>query len=142
MTHLVHLADPVQGLLDDLPAVKGNPFVFAGERQRPIDGSSHTKEQIEAELHRLGTPLEDWRFHDFRRAGVTTLARLGFGPHIPDKLLNHVSGTIHGVAAVYQRHEFLAERAAALDAWAGYVLASANVSSQAAKTRQLERALS
>jgi hypothetical protein len=43
------------------------------------------------------------------------MARLGVAPHIADKILNHQSGTISGVAAVCQRHEFLAERRTALD---------------------------
>ena len=38
------------------------------------------------------------------------MARLGVAPHVADKILNHQSGTISGVAAVYQRHEFLSER--------------------------------
>jgi hypothetical protein len=35
--------------------------------------------------------------------------------------MNHVSGAIRGVAAVYNRHDYLGERAAALDAWGRYV---------------------
>lgn len=42
------------------------------------------------------------------------MARLGVAPHVADKILNHQSGTISGVAAVYQRHDFLAERKEAL----------------------------
>ena len=49
------------------------------------------------------------------------MARLGVAPHVADKILNHQSGTISGVAAVYQRHEFLAERRAALDLWGDHV---------------------
>ena len=49
------------------------------------------------------------------------MARLGVPPHIADKILNHQSGTISGVAAVYQRHEFLAERREALEGWAHHV---------------------
>jgi hypothetical protein len=49
------------------------------------------------------------------------MARLGIAPHIADKVLNHQSGTISGVAAVYQRHDFLAERRTALDAWGSHV---------------------
>lgn len=64
----------------------------------------------------------DWRWHDFRRTGVTVLASKGVPPHVADRLLNHVQGTIKGVAAVYQRHEFMAERKAALEAWAGHVI--------------------
>jgi hypothetical protein len=44
-------------------------------------------------------------------------------PHVADRILNHVTGRIQGVAAVYQRAEFLTERAAALDTWAVFVLA-------------------
>ena len=50
---------------------------------------------------------------------------MGVPPHVADKLLNHVTGTIRGVAAVYQRAEFLPERKAALEAWANFVLAAA-----------------
>ena len=67
-------------------------------------------------------PALDWRVHDFRRTGVTTLARLGIAPHVADRLLNHVQGTIRGVAAVYQRHDFLAEREAAMKVWAAHII--------------------
>jgi hypothetical protein len=61
--------------------------------------------------------------HDFRRTGVTVLARKGVRWEVADRLLNHVGGAIRGVAAVYQRHDFLAEREAALATWAAHVLA-------------------
>jgi hypothetical protein len=49
------------------------------------------------------------------------MARLGVAPHVADKILNHQAGTISGVAAVYQRHDFLAERRAALDLWGAHI---------------------
>jgi hypothetical protein len=49
------------------------------------------------------------------------MARLGIAPHVADKILNHQSGTISGVAAVYQRHQFLAERKQALEMWGAHV---------------------
>jgi hypothetical protein len=49
------------------------------------------------------------------------MARLGVAPHVADKILNHQAGTISGVAAVYQRHEFLSERRQALDLWGTHV---------------------
>jgi len=49
------------------------------------------------------------------------MARLGVPPHVADKILNHQAGTISGVAAVYQRHDFLAERKEALDRWGAHV---------------------
>jgi integrase len=78
---------------------------------------------------RLGIPaneplpveIPDWRLHDLRRTATTGMARLNFPPHVVDKILNHVSGTIRGVAAVYNRFEYLDERRAALEAWGRYV---------------------
>jgi hypothetical protein len=37
--------------------------------------------------------------------------------------LNHISGTRAGIAGVYQRHDWAAEKRAALDAWAAHILA-------------------
>ena len=62
-----------------------------------------------------------WRLHDLRRTCVSGMARLGVAPHVADKILNHQSGTISGVAAVYQRHDFLAERQEALERWGIHV---------------------
>jgi hypothetical protein len=59
--------------------------------------------------------------HDLRRTVVSGMGRLGVPPHVADKILNHQEGTISGVAAVYQRHEFLAERKEALDRWGAHV---------------------
>ena len=75
------------------------------------------------EAKRLDLPLpdDDWQFHDLRRSSVTWLAATGFAVHVADKLLGHVSGAIRGVAAVYQRHEFLPERKAAMLAWGQHV---------------------
>ena len=52
---------------------------------------------------------------------MSGIARLGIAPHVADKILNHQAGTISGVAAVYQRHEFLAERQKALDIWGAHL---------------------
>ena len=62
-----------------------------------------------------------WCLHDLRRTCVSGMARLGIPPHIADKILNHNAGTISGVAAVYQRHEFLSERQEALERWGAHV---------------------
>jgi integrase len=66
--------------------------------------------------------VSDWTLHDLRRTVISGMARLGVAPHVADKILNHQSGTISGVAAVYQRHEFLKERKQALDLWGEHVL--------------------
>ena len=74
------------------------------------------------ELDRL-SGVTGWRLHDLRRTCVSGMARLGIAPHVADKILNHQSGTISGVAAVYQRHQFLSERKDALDRWGAHLRA-------------------
>ena len=73
------------------------------------------------ELGDMAAPIPHWILHDLRRTAATGMARLNITPHVVDKVLNHVSGTIRGVAAVYNRFEYLQERRAALEAWGRYV---------------------
>ncbi len=94
--HIVHLSDQSLAVLERLPR--------SGERH--LDDISGVKA---------------WRLHDLRRTCVSGMAGVGVPPHVADKILNHQSGTISGVAAVYQRHEFMAERKHALDIWGGHV---------------------
>ena len=138
--HVVHLAEPVRAIMRSMPAIKGNPFVFAAQDGKPLSAFSHAKDGILGALGKAGVSLPDWRFHDFRRAGVTALANGGVAPHVADKLLNHITGAIQGVAAVYQKAEFLTERANALDAWARLVLAAAEGKEPAANVVKLSRA--
>jgi hypothetical protein len=58
---------------------------------------------------------EPWRLHDLRRTATTGMARLGVAPHVADRVLNHQSGTISGVAAVYNRFAYLEARSDAFN---------------------------
>ena len=110
--------------------------MFTTTGTTPVSGFAHAKARLDAQImadrarraaeagdRPAPEPLVPWRLHDFRRTGVTMLARQGVRWEVADKLLNHTAGAIRGVAAVYQRHDFLAEREAALNAWAAHVLA-------------------
>jgi integrase len=119
--HVVHLAGPARAILAALPRSRASSLVFA-----TVDGKGLSVFSYIARVLTKRSNTTAWRLHDFRRAGVTALAGMGFAPHVADKLLNHVSGTINGVAAIYQRAEFMNERRAALDAWAAYVFAAAD----------------
>jgi integrase len=112
--HLVQLSGPVLSILDAVP--KTGDLVFSGDGQTVFQGYSKAKTRLD---HLSG--VEDWTLHDLRRTVVSGMARLGVAPHVADKILNHQSGTISGVAAVYQRHEFLKERERALQLWGKHV---------------------
>jgi integrase len=112
--HLVHLSEPVLGLLEAVP--RSGELVFSGDGKRMFQGYSKAK----AKLDEL-SGVSDWTLHDLRRTVVSGMARLGVAPHVADKILSHQSGTISGVAAVYQRHEFHKERQDALQLWGKHV---------------------
>jgi hypothetical protein len=140
--HLVHLAEPVRAILRGVPRMAGSPLVFTTTGRTPISGFGHAKARLDAAILAAraeaaaqaggeAAPLQPWRLHDLRRTGVTVLARLGVRWEVADRVLNHVQGAIKGVAAIYQRHDYLAEREVALTTWAGHVLTAAAVDGNA-----------
>ena len=112
-THIVHLSEQAWAVIKSCS--KGT-FVFVTTGKKPYSAFAKGKDAID----RL-CGISEWRVHDLRRTVVSGMARLGVPPHVADKILNHQAGTISGVAAVYQRHDFLAERKEALDRWGAHV---------------------
>jgi integrase len=112
--HIVQLPDLAVAVIAAQPRVGG--FVFSRNGIAPVGDFSNQKRKLD---DRCG--VSRWRLHDLRRTMVSGMARLGIAPHVADKILNHVGGTISGVAAVYQRHEFLNERRDALQRWGAHV---------------------
>lgn len=70
-------------------------------------------------MKRLTTTLtiENATVHDLRRTVGTNLARLGVSMDIRARVLNHVNGARSVTDAVYNQHEFAAEKRAALALW-------------------------
>jgi integrase len=112
--HVVHLSDQSLAVLKR--ADQRGPYVFSLLGAKPFQEFSRAKRRLD-QL----SGVTAWRLHDLRRTCVSGMARLGIAPHVADKILNHQAGTISGVAAVYQRHEFLAERQDALERWGAHV---------------------
>jgi integrase len=125
--HEVHLSAAALQILYTLPRVSGWP-VFS-TNGRAVSGFSQGKNRLDAtmtaakraELGQGTEPIPHWILHDLRRTAATNMAGLNFPPHVVDKVLNHVSGTIRGVAAIYNRFEYLEERRAAVEAWGRYI---------------------
>jgi integrase len=112
--HVVHLSEQSMAVLKR--ADRQGPLVFSRRGNKPFQEFSRAKLQLD-QL----SGVSGWRLHDLRRTCVSGMAGLGIAPHVADKILNHQSGTISGVAAVYQRHEFLTERREALERWGSHV---------------------
>jgi integrase len=88
------------------PTISGKPFMAFSQAKRQLDQVCGVKY---------------WVLHDLRRTVVSGMAALGVAPHVADKILNHQSGAISGIAAIYQRHEFLTERKTAIERWDAHV---------------------
>jgi integrase len=112
-SHVVYLSDQSVAVLK--PDRRG-ALVFSLLGTKPFRNFGRAKRLLD---QRSG--VTGWRLHDLRRTCVSGMARIGVAPHVADKILNHQSGTISGAAAVYQRHEFLAERREALERWGAHV---------------------
>jgi integrase len=112
--HIVHLSREALTVLKC--ADQRGPLVFSLLGTKRFQDFTHAKRRLDQLSGVTG-----WRLHDLRRTCVSGLARLGVAPHVADKILNHQFGAISGVAAVYQRHHFLAERQEALERWGVHI---------------------
>jgi integrase len=145
--HEVQLSDAALELLRGLPRVKDRSLIFSTTGETAVSGFSRAKERLDKLMalerrRALGLPEKDddyrtslglakgkplpleipgWTLHDLRRTATTGMAKLNIPPHVADKILNHTSGTISGVAAVYNRYQYSEERRAALQTWGRYV---------------------
>ena len=138
--HEVHLSELTIEIIRELPRMSRSKAGGAGSEpssclfttngERPVSGFSKAKRRLDDYMMQLlgagieeagndphGAEIDGWILHDLRRTAATGMAGLNIAPHVVDRILNHVSGTIRGVAAVYNRHAYLEERKAALEAW-------------------------
>jgi integrase len=104
------LALPAQALaiIEAQPRLGKNPYVFAG-RGDGCYNISQSKGPFDAKLPKMPR----WTLHDLRRTSRSLLSRCGVRPDIAERVLGHkqVGGAI---AAIYDRHGYDAEKAAAL----------------------------
>jgi len=116
--HDVPLSDIAVSLLGEALAHSGySEYVFRSPRfkDQPVDCKVLTRAWARARVQ-LG--LDDVVLHDFRRTCATGLQKLGVRLEVTEAVLNHKSGSVSGIVAIYQRHDWKVEKREALDAWA------------------------
>jgi integrase len=111
-SHTVPLSAATMDVLRGLPRFLGSDYVFTTTGETPISGFGRAKDRLFAAVE-----APDWRIHDLRRTVASGMARLGIVPHVVEKVLNHKSGIISGVAAVYNRYGYDLEKRDALEKW-------------------------
>lgn len=101
--HVVPICQRAQVLLEGITG--SATYVFGtSEADRPFNGWGRAQRDIMA-----ANSMAHFTLHDLRRTFATLHAKIGTPVHVTERLLNHVSGTISGVAAVYNRHSYAEE---------------------------------
>jgi integrase len=117
--HRIPLSNPAMEIVHEAAALRIGPWLLPA----PGDEGHVTPSGVLQAVQRILGP--GVAVHDLRRTTATGLQRLGIRLEVTEAVLNHVSGTRAGVVGIYQRHDWSAEKRAALDAWARYVSALA-----------------
>ncbi len=126
IAHDVPLSSAVLDILSSLPRFAGSDFVFTTTGATPVSGFGRLKDRLDREVG-----FNDWWFHDLRRTAASGMARIGIAPHVIEKVLNHKTGVISGVAAVYNRYSYADEKREAVVKWADHLIQSRTQRSRA-----------
>ncbi len=114
--HIVPLPDTAIDILKNLPRFTQGDYVFTTTSgRRPVGGFSRVKVRIDQMLLKQDIVIEGWRVHDLRRTCRTGMARLGVPEIVSERVLNHLP---QGLGKIYNVHEHLDEKRAALAQWA------------------------
>lgn len=119
-SHIIPLAPLTISILKSVPRFLNSELVFTTTGKTPISGFGRLKKRLDVVV---GHEAEDWRFHDIRRTVTTNMAADGIHPHVIEAVLNHKSGVVSGVAAVYNRYLYMSEKREALEKWATKIAA-------------------
>ena len=112
--HEIPLLPMARGVIDSIPHRK--PYLFQNTNSRPFSAFSKAKIVFDQELD-----IPPYRLHDLRRTFSTNMAMLGTPLHVTEAILNHKSGAISGVAAIYNRYDFFKEMHGALNLWENHL---------------------
>jgi integrase len=115
--HAVPLSDAAWAILETLPKWNEGEYLFSTTGGvKPVSGFSKTKERLDKAS---GLSVDFRPFHDYRAACETRLASLGFNQDVRDAVLGHAKP---GLQRVYNLHEYMSEKRAALDAYAVHIM--------------------
>lgn len=121
LSHEVPLSDLSLKIISNIPRKSSRSLVF-GSGKGGFSGWSRSKISLDERIKAAtGVALTPWRLHDLRRTFATRLSDLGVLPHVVEALLNHISGHKAGVAGIYNKATYRAEKTAALKLWDAHI---------------------
>jgi integrase len=137
--HVLPLSDTAAAIIELQPK-RARDLIFGNGNEKGFSAWSSCKIRLDDRIAKAngGKPITHWTPHDLRRTFATyaggglpehqlkklplqdrdAASGLGIQPHVVEAILNHVSGTRGGVAGVYNRSTYAAEKKVALELWA------------------------
>lgn len=119
---------------DETGVDRKSPFLFTTVGYSPTQGYGKKKDEFDRLMLDLARErgieagddpdeivIPNFTNHDLRRTLSTNLGRLKIRAEVIEAALNHVSGKVSGVAAVYNRWEYFDEKGEALQTWADLI---------------------
>ena len=117
--HTVPITDAMLEVLRKTPRFFNSDYVFTTTGKSPVSGFGRVKDRLDKALPE-GT--ETLIIHDLRRSMSTNMAMLGVPQPVTEALLNHKTGVVSGVAAIYNVYSYADEKREALAAWSQHVM--------------------
>jgi integrase len=115
-------------LIEAQPRFANNPHVFAGSARGRRHGArsgppafnswSQRKAELDKKLAQLCPGMQAWKLHDLRRTARSLMARADVRPDVAERVLGHA---IPGVEGVYNKHQYVEQKADALQRVAALV---------------------
>ena len=114
--HTVPLVGPAWEIVSSLPIWNEGDFLFSTNGGTvAINSAAAAKKKIA----KLTGPMAKWQIHDFRVTCETRMAALGVKPDHFEAVLGHVK---QGMQKVYNRHDYEAEKRAALELYSEHLM--------------------
>lgn len=131
LTHLVPIVPQIERLLVQIEpdASKRRGLLLTSNGRTPVSGFSKSKAEMddlvdaalsESRWRNRGT-VSPWVRHDTRRTLSTMCGEMGVPLEHAEAVLNHVSGTLSGVAGTYWLYKYAKEKRQALTKWGARV---------------------
>ncbi len=114
--HRIPIGQQTLKILKSLPVGPDLIFPSRISNEKPFNGWGKAKQSFDN-----GIDVSGYTLHDLRRTYSSNMAGLGVPIHVTEKLLNHVSGTVSGIAAVYNRHTYMDEMQEAVTSFDSYL---------------------
>lgn len=108
--HRLPLPPSALAVIERLPNTGDLLFPARNNSENPFNGWGKCKTRFDEPLE-----LAPYTLHDLRRTFSSNMAMLAVPIQVTEKILNHISGTVSGIAAVYNRYSYFNEMKDALE---------------------------